>query len=92
MILAWTENGWADYLYWQQNDRSMLEKVNTLLKDARRAPFAGLGKPEPLKGNLAGWWSRRIAGDHRLIYKVEGQDAGQRLTVASCRYHYEKGR
>jgi toxin YoeB len=76
----------------------MAGKINDLIKDTRRQPFKGLGKPEPLKGNLAGWWSRRISGEHRLVYRVEGrnigpgQDTGQRLTIASCRYHYEKSR
>ena len=88
MRLAWTENGWADYLHWQEAGRDGLERLNRLIRDTLRAPFQGLGKPEPLKGDLAGWWSRRITGDHRLVYRVEGAGDAQTLVIASCRYHY----
>lgn len=70
-------------------DQTMLERVNRLIEDARRTPFTGLGKPEPLRRNLAGWWSCRINGEHRLIYRVAGGlGADQRIEIAACRYHY----
>jgi toxin YoeB len=75
---------WEDYLYWQAQDEKMLQRVNALIKDCTRSPFQGIGKPEPLRGNLSGWWSRRIDHEHRLVYRVE---AGA-LLIAQCRYHY----
>lgn len=87
MKLLWTDEAWEDYVHWQETDRGVLRRINELLKDARRSPFKGIGKPEPLKGDLAGWWSRRITGDHRLAYRIAGKD-GQQLEIASCRYHY----
>lgn len=87
MNLLWTEEAWEDYLYWQ-NDPTTLQKINALIKDAKRNPFTGLGKPEPLKENLKGWWSRRITGEHRLVYRVIGKDEEQRLEIVQCRYHY----
>ena len=86
MRLTWLPGGWADYLYWQENDRQTLRKVNELIRDTLRSPFSGIGKPEPLRGNLKGWWSRRITGEHRLVYRVEGDV----LTIMQCRFHYEK--
>ena len=88
MKLLWTDDAWEDYLYWQETDRDVLRRINDLLKDARRSAFKGIGKPEPLKGNLAGWWSRRITGDHRLVYRASGKGDAQQLEIASCRYHY----
>ena len=85
-ILAWTKEAWSDYLYWQTQDKRTLKRINKLLADALRNPFAGIGKPEPLKENLAGFWSRRINETHHLVYAVDDN----RLTVISCRYHYEK--
>lgn len=82
--LAWTPNAWEDYLYWQAQDKAMLRKINALVKDALRTPFAGLGKPEALKFDLAGAWSRRINAEHRLVYLVEDE----RLVILQCRYHY----
>jgi toxin YoeB len=82
--LAWTPHAWEDYLYWQAHDRAMLRKVNALVQDALRTPFAGLGKPEALRFDLAGAWSRRITAEHRLVYLVDG---GQ-LVILQCRYHY----
>ncbi|HEY1017889.1 MAG TPA: Txe/YoeB family addiction module toxin [Sediminibacterium sp.] len=75
---------WEDYLYWQQHDRVMLKKINILIKESMRTPFEGSGKPEALKENLKGFWSRRINLEHRLVYKVEG-DA---IYILQCRYHY----
>ena len=84
MKITFAETGWEDYLYWQATDRKMLDRLNALIKDCARNPIKGIGKPEPLRGNWAGWWSRRIDHEHRLVYRVE---AGA-LQVAQCRYHY----
>jgi toxin YoeB len=88
MKLLWTSSAWEDYLYWQETDPKIVKSINALLKDAQRDPFKGLGKPEPLKHSLKGWWSRRITGDHRLVYRVSGQGDAQQLEIAACRYHY----
>jgi toxin YoeB len=88
MRLLWTAEAWEDYLYWQDNDRDILRRLNELIKDARRDPFKGLGKPEPSKGDLAGWWSRRITGEHRLIYRAAGKGEARQIEIVSCRYHY----
>lgn len=84
MILSWAEEAWDDYLYWQKNDRKTLQRINGLLKDIKREPFSGIGKPEPLRHNWSGYWSRRITGEHRLVYKVENDQ----LLIAQCRFHY----
>lgn len=89
MKLAWSDHAWDDYLHWQATDRDMLRRINDLIGQARRTPFAGIGKPEPLKGNLKGWWSRRITGEHRLVYHVAGQEPDQALEILQCRRHYE---
>lgn len=86
MLLTWTPRAWADYLHWQEHDQALLSKINHLLRECLRTPFAGTGKPEPLRGNLARHWSRRISAEHRLVYRVEGEH----LVVVACRYHYEK--
>lgn len=88
MRIAFDPDGWDDYLYWQANDAKVLERLNALLRECMRDPFKGTGKPEPLKRNLAGWWSRRINSEHRLVYRVRGEGAAQALEVLSCRYHY----
>jgi toxin YoeB len=88
MKLLWTEAAWNDYLHWQNSDRAILAKINELLQDAMRNPFKGLGKPEPLKENLRGWWSRRITGEHRLVYRVVGLATAQQIEIVQCRYHY----
>jgi len=85
-VLSWTKEAWSDYVYWQGQDRKTLRRINKLIADSQRSPFEGIGKPEPLKENLSGFWSRRIDETNRLIYIV---DDGQ-LTIISCRYHYEK--
>jgi toxin YoeB len=85
--LLWTAAAWSDYVYWQGQDRKTLKRINALVEDALRHPFEGLGKPEPLRENLAGCWSRRIDDTHRLVYTVEGRA----LTILACRYHYERG-
>ncbi len=84
MKLVFSEQAWADYLYWQAQDKKTLERINALIKECARTPFAGLGKPEPLRGDLRGWWSRRIDREHRLVYRME--DGA--LQIAQCRYHY----
>lgn len=84
MRLVFTPNSWEDYLHWQKTDRTVLKRVNTLIEATLRDPFAGIGKPEQLKHVLAGAWSRRITEEHRLVYKVDGDD----LIVLQARYHY----
>ena len=88
MKLIFSEHAWAQYLEWQGDDQRTLQKVNDLLRDCKRDLFRGLGKPEPLGGNLSGWWSRRITHGHRLVYRVSGTGESQALEVAQCRYHY----
>jgi toxin YoeB len=83
--LLWTAAAWGDYLWWQTQDRKTLRRINLLLEAAMREPFDGIGKPEPLRENLSGFWSRRIDDTHRLVYSVEGDV----LAVVACRYHYE---
>lgn len=84
MKLIFSENAWEDYLYWQKTDKKLLNRINKLIKETKRQPFGGLGKPEPLKHGLAGYWSRRINDEHRMVYKVT-DDA---LLLAQLRYHY----
>jgi toxin YoeB len=88
MQTAFTDHAWDDYLYWQANDTDTVEKINDLIKEIKREPFKGTGKPEPLKGNLAGYWSRRISGEHRLIYRISGTKPSQILTIIQARFHY----
>ena len=90
MKVCFTEDGWGDYRYWADRDPRMLARINALIDDARRNRFAGLGKPEPLKGDLAGWWSRRITGEHRLVYRITGKaGVDQHMDIATCCYRYE---
>ena len=84
LTLTWTLTAWEDYEYWQGQDKETLKRINSLIKDCLRHPFEGIGKPEPLKENLSGFWSRRIDDTHRLVYCVEGQV----LEIIACRYHY----
>ena len=84
MKLLFAEAAWEDYLHWQQTDRRMLERVNKLIRDVQREPYAGIGKPEPLKHALAGYWSRRINDEHRMVYKVQDDV----LRIAQLRFHY----
>lgn len=86
MRLIWLPNGWKDYVYWQENDRKILQRVKELIRDALRHPFSGIGKPESLKNSLNGWWSRRMTQEHRLIYRVEGES----LLIMQCRFHYDE--
>lgn len=84
MKILFTENAWQDYVYWQQTDKKLLKRINELIKDIQRSPFDGIGKPEPLKFSLSGYWSRRIDLEHRLVYKIEGKQ----IFILQCRYHY----
>ena len=85
MRVLWEENAWEDYVSWQNEDRKTLRKINILVKDIQRTPFEGIGKPEPLKGNMSGWWSRRIDEVNRIVYNsVDGV-----VTIASCKNHYQ---
>ena len=84
MKLIWSEQAWEDYLYWQDADKRTVKKINELIKNACRTPFEGIGKPEPLRHNLAGYWSRRITAEHRFVYSV----TDEALMIAACRYHY----
>ena len=88
MKIIFLPQAWADYLHWQETDRKVLERLNVLIQETARSPFKGIGKPEPLRGNLTGWWSRRITGEHRLVYRCAGAAEEQRLEIAQCRYHY----
>lgn len=84
MEIVWQKNAWDDYLFWQKNDRQKIKRINELIKDCQRNKFEGIGKPEPLKENLSGLWSRRIDNEHRLIYKIQDN----RLHIVQCRFHY----
>lgn len=84
MKLIFAEAAWEDYLHWQQQDRRMVERINKLIRETQREPFSGIGKPEPLKHALAGFWSRRITDEHRMVYRI----AGDALLIAPLRYRY----
>jgi toxin YoeB len=84
MKLTFTPSAWEDYLWFQDHDRKLLKRINSLIKDTLRSPFEGIGKPEPLKADLAGYWSRRVTEEHRLIYAATEEE----LTIVACRYHY----
>ena len=84
--LVWTQAAWSDYVYWQTQDRKTLKRINALILATMRSPFNGIGKPEPLKESLSGFWSRRIDDTNRLVYSV----AGSELAIVACRYHYDR--
>ncbi len=86
MKVSFDETAWEDYLYWQNQDRKILKRINLLIKDIQRDGYEGVGKPEPLRYGFHGYWSRRISGEHRLVYLVEDEE----LRIAQCRYHYGK--
>ena len=88
MRILFDGNGWQDYVWWQGNDRTGLARVNELIRDISRDPFGGIGKPEALRANLTGWWSRRITGEHRIVYRVTGSANERRIEIIQCRYHY----
>lgn len=85
MNFVFTDLSWEDYLYWQKNDKQKIKRINELLRDIARNPYEGIGKPEPLKFNYAGFWSRRIDEEHRLIYRVVNDE----VQIVKCRYHYD---
>ncbi len=84
--VAWTSLAWEDYLFWQKADTKIVKRINMLIKDAMRTPFEGRGKPEPLRFDLVGYWSRRINHEHRLVYKFD--DSADCIVIVQCRYHY----
>jgi toxin YoeB len=84
MRIVFSNNAWEDYLYWQKMDKKMCNKINALIKEIKRHPFEGIGKPEALKFDLAGYWSRRIDREHRLVYKIKNEE----LLIIACRFHY----
>lgn len=84
MILSWVDTAWDDYTYWQKTDNKILQRINVMIKEIKRQPFKGIGKPEPLKHDWSGFWSRRINREHRLVYKISKGT----LYIAQCRYHY----
>ena len=86
MKITFSKNAWEDYVYWQTEDKRTLKKINTLIKDIQRTPYEGIGKPEPLKFDLAGYWSRRIDLEHRLVYQIEDLN----ILIYACRFHYDK--
>jgi toxin YoeB len=88
MKLVFSDDAWEDYLHWQDADPKTLARLNSLIAECRRTPFRGTGKPEPLRGDLQGWWSRRITQADRLVYRVEGKGDTQCLEIAQCRMHY----
>ena len=85
MPFCWDDSAWEDYLWWLGQDKKTVKRINDLLRDIARDGRAGLGKPEPLRHNLTGYWSRRITGEHRLVYRVDGST----VHIAACRYHYK---
>ena len=85
MRILWHENSWEEYLSWQTEDKKILKRINMLIKDIQRSPYDGIGKPEPLKGSLSGWWSRRIDESNRIVYRIKEDQ----LIIASCKTHYE---
>ncbi|MDX2006745.1 MAG: Txe/YoeB family addiction module toxin [Meiothermus sp.] len=85
MRISFFDEAWEGYLYWQATDKAMLKKVNELIKDILRQPYDGIGKPEALRQNLSGWWSRRITQEHRIVYRLQGEE----VQILSVRYHYE---
>ncbi len=84
MKIVFQEQAWKDYLYWQEHDPKLLLRLNALIKESMRLPHSGIGKPEPLRGSLSGWWSRRLNREHRLVYRVQDD----RLLITQCGYHY----
>ena len=84
MKIIFAEKAWDDYLYWQKTDKKLLERINTIIKDISRSPFVGIGKPEPLKNALSGYWSRRINDEHRIVYKISDDS----MLIAQLRFHY----
>ena len=90
MIIEFTENAWEDFEYWIESDKDITNKIKNLIKSIRKTPFKGIGKPEPLKYGLKGFWSRRITQEHRLVYRISGKKSSdQKCSIIQCRFHYD---
>lgn len=90
MTFEFTEHGWDDFVYWIETDTDIVQKIKELLQDIKKTPFQGIGKPEPLRHSLKGYWSRRITGEHRLVYKIDGKKGiDQKCYILQCRFHYD---
>lgn len=90
MLIEFTEHGWEDFCYWVEYDPEIARKIKDLIREIRNNPFKGMGKPEPLKHDLKGFWSRRITGEHRLVYQVSGKKSiDQKVSIIQCRFHYD---
>lgn len=90
MRLIFSSQSWSEYLFWQEYDRRIVARINDLIKEAMRTPFTGMGRPEPLVGDMKGFWSRRITQGHRFVCRVAGKGDEQALEIAACRFHYGK--
>jgi toxin YoeB len=88
MRLVFSSQSWSEYLFWQEHDHKVLVRINELIRETTRTPFIGIGRPEPLVGDMKGFWSRRITQEHRLVYRVTGKGGDQTLEIAACRFHY----
>lgn len=88
MKITFSDDGWDDYQHWINSDPKTLSRLNNLIEECRRNPFKGTGKPEPLRDNLKGWWSRRVTAEDRLVYRVQGKGKDQMLEIIQCRMHY----
>ena len=88
MRIIFSKTAWDDYQFWLGSEATILARINELIRASTRTPFSGIGKPEPLAGNLKGWWSRRITAEHRLVYRVRGSGEDQAIEIAACRFHY----
>ena len=88
MKLVFSDEAWEDYLFWAENNPKVRDRINELIKQCKRTPFKGVGKPEPLRGDLSGWWSRRISHEDRMVYRVSGADDNQSLEIAQLQFHY----
>jgi toxin YoeB len=88
MRLVFSTRAWEDYQHWQSTNPQVLSRLNDLIKECQRTPFTGTGKPEPLRGDLKGWWSRRVTLEDRLVYRMSGTGSAQQLEIAQCRWHY----
>lgn len=88
MKLVFANAAWDDYIHWSATSEKTRQRINDMIRQCQRTPFSGIGKPEPLRGDLKGWWSRRITQEHRMVYRVLGTDADQRLEIAQLRFHY----
>lgn len=89
MRKVWADSAWEEYLSWQGQDPKVVKRINQLIRECERTPFTGTGKPEPLHGSRSGWWSRRITGEHRLVYAISGKGVAQSIEIAQCRGHYD---